>query len=364
MLGETGCKAAQAAQADKADRVGTVGSGQQQQLQLKMQWKWSCDFGMAGWESILPTPVSFVSLLSDCVCVCEWLGIVTVLWLFDANAQNLPTKKTKKKKKAGRKKIVSIVAGLVFSPFVFCFWPVRFARAFYAASSGPPLRLRQRRPQQPLTQHRHRHRHLSPARQGGTVSASNWKVIISVVVVVVLFFLFFRFVLAPLSFGFTRVGWGVRLNNIYLIYFYFYFINLIFFNWTSSSSSSSTSLALFASQSDYWLFRFWIVFFFLGFRFFGFSTFVRSLCTLFKSYVVKPLFRPKHVCFNDFLLVLAPHSCPRGPRFDPLQEENWVQSIVQLGPLQGLGWLVNWLALWPICLCLLTGPISSCPGQT
>lgn len=177
-------------------------------------------------------------------------------------------------------------------------------------------------------------------------------------------FFVFRFVLAPLSFGFTRVGWGVRLNNIYLIYFYFYFINLIFFNWTSSSSSSSTSLALFASQSDYWLFRFWIVFFFLGFRFFGFSTFVRSLCTLFKSYVVKPLFRPKHVCFNDFLLVLAPHSCPRGPRFDPLQEENWVQSIVQLGPLQGLGWLVNWLALWPICLCLLTGPISSCPGQT
>lgn len=28
--------------------------------------------------------------------------------------------------------------------------------------------------------------------------------------------------------------------------------------------------------------------------------------------MVKPLFRPKHVCFNDFLLVLAPAQSPPG----------------------------------------------------
>lgn len=105
----------------------------------------------------------------------------------------------------------------------------------------------------------------------------------------------------------------------------------------------------------------------------GFGSVFYSLSPHIRSFFVhiiqivcgKPLFRPKHVCFNDFLLVLAPHIPPlHAPLghislFDLLQV-NLVQSIVHFGTPQGLGWLVNWLALWPICLCLLTGSISSC----
>lgn len=277
-----------------------------------MQWKWSCDFGLPACESILQSPVAFVSLccpivspsLCVCVCVCEWLGIVTVLWLFDANAQNSPTNK----KKTGEKKLYRSL-------------PVWFFRLLCSVFGPYALLERSTQHHRPPLRHRHRSgfsgglsasasASQSSAPRGYSLGFELKSYHFCVVVVLFFFFVFFfRFALAPLSFAFARVRCGVRLNNIYLIYFYFYFINLIFFNWTSSSL-----LALFASQSDYWLFGF--RFFFCWITVFGFSicapTFVRSLCTLFKSYVVKPLFRPKHVCFNDFLLVLAPAQSPPG----------------------------------------------------
>lgn len=112
---------------------------------------------------------------------------------------------------------------------MFCFWPVRFARAFYAASSAAAAAAASASASASAAASAAASASASAsqsARQGGTVSLRTEKLSFRVVVVAVLcFFVSFW----PLSFA-VRVRWGGRLNNIYLIYFYFYFINLIFFN--------------------------------------------------------------------------------------------------------------------------------------
>lgn len=89
-----------------------------------------------GWLRV-DSPISGLFCLPTirlCVCVSDLALLLFSDFLMPMPKTRRPRKQ--KKKRTGEKKIVSIVDGLVFSPFVFCFWPVRFARAFYAASSG------------------------------------------------------------------------------------------------------------------------------------------------------------------------------------------------------------------------------------
>lgn len=111
---------------------------------------------------------------------------------------------------------------------MFCFWPVRFARAFYAASSAAAATAAASASASASAAASASASASQSARQGGTVSLRTEKLSFRVVVVVVAVLCFFVS-FWPLSFA-VRVRWGGRLNNIYLIYFYFYFINLIFFN--------------------------------------------------------------------------------------------------------------------------------------